>query len=161
MLTIRKALYLLLASGILLLGGCGSLLHTEPIEVSLVGVDPLEGQGLELRMLVKLRVQNPNDAPLDYNGVSVQMNAQGKRFATGVSNAAGSVPRFGETIVSIPVSISMFNIARQAIGVVNNEYSGRLEYEMSGRLAGPALGSVRFNFNGTFTLPAELSQSGR
>ncbi len=161
MLTIRKALYLLLASGILLLGGCGSLLHTEPIEVSLVGVDPLEGQGLELRMLVKLRVQNPNDAPLDYNGVSVQMNAQGKRFATGVSNAAGSVPRFGETIVSIPVSISMFNIARQAIGVVNNEYSGRLEYEMSGRLAGPALGSVRFNSNGTFTLPAELSQSGR
>ena len=36
-----------------------------------------------------------NDLPLDFNGVSVTMNVQGKRFATGVSDAGGSVPRFG------------------------------------------------------------------
>ena len=161
MSTIRNALYLLLALGTFLLGGCAILQHSEPIDVTMVGVDPLEGQGLELRMLVKLRVQNPNDSPLEFNGVSVQLDVQGKRFATGVSNAVGSVSRFGETIVSIPVSISMSSIARQAIGVLSNEYSGRLDYELSGRLAGPMLGSVRYNSKGTFTLPAELSQSGK
>ena len=112
-------------------------------------------------MLVKLRIQNPNDVPLDFNGVSVQMDVQGKRFATGVSDAVGSVPRFGETIVSVPVSISVFRIVRQAMDVVTNEYRGKLEYEMTGRLAGPAFNSVRFNSKGEFTLPAELFGSGK
>jgi hypothetical protein len=86
---------------------------------------------------------------------------QGKRFATGVSNVAGSVPRFGETIVSVPVSISVFRIARQAMDVITNEYRGKLEYEMTGRLGGPALNSVRFTSKGQFTLPAELFESGK
>jgi LEA14-like dessication related protein len=127
----------------------------------MAGVEPLQSQGLELRMLVKLRIQNPNDVPLDFNGVSVQMDVQGKRFATGVSDAVGSVPRFGEAIVSVPVSISVFRIMRQAMDVVTNEYRGKLEYEMTGRLAGPAFNSVRFNSKGEFTLPAELFGSGK
>jgi len=127
----------------------------------MAGVEPLQGQGLELRMLVKLRIQNPNDVPLDFNGVSVQMDVQGKRFATGVSDAAGSVPRFGETIVSVPVSISLFRIARQALDVATNQYRGKLEYEMSGKLAGPAFSSVRFNSKGEITLPAEIFGSDR
>jgi LEA14-like dessication related protein len=127
----------------------------------MVGVEPLQGEGLELRMLVKLRIQNPNDFPLDFNGVSVQMDVQGKRFATGVSDAGGSVPRFGETIVDVPVSISMFRIARQAMGVMTNEYRGKLAYEMTGKLAGPAFNSVDFQSNGEFTLPAEILESGK
>ncbi len=155
---IRSALFAVLAFGLFLCGGCASL---QPIDVIMAGVEPLQGQGLELRMLLKLRIQNPNDVPLDFNGVSVQMDVQGKRFATGVSDAVGSVPRFGETIVSVPVSISVFRIVRQAMDVVTNEYRGKLEYEMSGRLAGPAFNSVRFNTKGEFTLPAELFGSGK
>lgn len=154
--TRRIALSVLLAFGMLLLGGCASLQHREPLEVMMVGVEPLQGEGLELRMLVKLRIQNPNDQPLDFNGVSVQMDVQGKPFATGVSDAVGSVPRFGETIVSIPVSISVFRIARQAIGVMSNEFRGKLAYEMTGKLAGPAFNSVSFKTKGEFTLPAEM-----
>ncbi len=98
----RSALLVLLTFGVLLFGGCASLQGREPIQVIIAGVEPLQGEGLELRMLVKLRIQNPNDLPLDYNGVSVQMDVQGKLFATGVSDAVGSVPRFGETIVERP-----------------------------------------------------------
>jgi hypothetical protein len=94
-------------------------------------------------MLVKLRIQNPNDLPLDFNGVSVQLDVQGKRFATGVSDTIGSVPPFGETIVSVPVSISVFRIVRQAMDVVTDEYRRKLEYEMTGRLAGPAFNSIK------------------
>jgi len=157
----RSALFVLLAFGMLMVGGCASLQHSEPIDVYMAGVEPLQGQGLEFRMLVKLRIQNPNDLPLDFNGVSLQMDVQGKRFATGVSDAVGSVPRFGETIVSVPVSISVFSIVRQAMDVATNEYRGKLEYEMTGRLAGPAFNSVRFNSKGEFTLPAELFGSGK
>lgn len=152
----RSALLVLLAFWMLLLGGCASLQGREPIQVIVAGVEPLRGEGLELRMLVKLRIQNPNDLPLDFNGVSVQMDVQGKLLATGVSDAVGSVPRFGETIVAVPVSVSLFRLAHHAISVMTSEYRGNLTYEMTGRIAGPAFNSLHFKSSGEFTLPAEM-----
>jgi LEA14-like dessication related protein len=154
----RGALLMQLALAALVVGGCANLQRREPIDVIMVGLEPLQGEGLELRMLVKLRIQNPNDLPLDFNGVSVTMNVQGKRFATGVSDAGGSVPRFGEAIVSVPMSVSMLRFARQAVGVMTDEFRGKLTYEMNGKLAGPAFNSVRFKSNGEFTLPSEITQ---
>jgi LEA14-like dessication related protein len=157
----RSTLLALLAFGALLSGGCASLERREPIQVIIAGVEPLQGEGLELRMLIKLRIQNPNDLPLDFNGVSVQMDVQGKRFATGVSDAGGSVPRFGETVVDVPVTISAFDIVRQAIAVMNNDLRGKLAYAMSGKLVGPSFNSVRFRSNGEFTLPADIFESDK
>jgi len=55
----------------LLVSGCALLQPRDPLHVTVAGIEPLQGEGLELRMSVKLRVQNPNDAPLDYRGVAV------------------------------------------------------------------------------------------
>lgn len=148
-----------LVLGILLLGGCASLPWRHPAEVLLAGVEPLKGAGLEMRLLVKLRIQNPSDRPLEFNGVSVRMDVQGKRFATGVSEATGRIPRFGETVVEVPVSIPAFSVARQALGVLTSEYRGTLAYEMSGTLAGPIFRSVDFKTKGEFTLPAQLFEN--
>src|SRR5688572_30788731 len=149
----RSAVPALLVLAVLASGGCANLQRREPIDAIMVGVEPLQGEGLELRMLVKLRIQNPNDSPVDFNGVSLTMNVQGKGFATGVSDAVCSVPRFGEAIVSVPVSVSMCRIARQAVGVMTDEYRGKLTYEMRGKLAGPAFNSLHFKSSGEFTLP--------
>jgi LEA14-like dessication related protein len=157
----RSALLMLLACGVLLQTGCATLRGREPIQVMIAGVEPLPAEGLELRMLVKLRIQNPNDFPLDFNGVSVQMDVRGKRFATGVSDASGSVPRFGETIIGVPVSVSVFGIARQAADVLASDYRGKLGYEMTGRLAGPAFNSVNFTSRGELTLPEEIFPRGQ
>jgi LEA14-like dessication related protein len=157
----RRATLALLAFAAVLVGGCASLQRLDPVTVIMAGVEPLHGEGLEVRMLVKLRIQNPNAVPIDFDGVSVQLDVQGKPFASGVSGAGGSVPRFGEAIVSVPVSISVFRIARQAIGVMTHEYRGRLAYEMTGKLAGPAFDSVRFKSKGEFVLPAEILEGAR
>ncbi len=98
-----------------LICACASLQPRDPLQVTLAGIEPLQGQGLELRMNVKLRVQNPNDAPVDYNGVAVEMDVQGKTFATGVADVTGTVPRFGESVITVPVTISAFRMARQAM----------------------------------------------
>jgi late embryogenesis abundant protein len=156
----RNVLLVLFACGLLPFGGCASLQGREPIHVVMVGIEPLQGEGLELRMLVKLRIQNPNDTALDFTGVSLQIQVQGKSFATGVSDVAGSVPRYGEAIVNVPVSISVFRLAGQAIGAMTNEYGGKLAYEMSGKLAGPAFNSARFESRGEFTLPVDISKGG-
>lgn len=159
MITGRIQLLVAPALGALLSAGCTGLQGRQPLDVIVAGVEPLKGEGLELRMLMKLRVQNPNDTPVDFNGVSLQMDVQGKRFATGVSDAVGSVPRFGEAIVDVPVSISVFRLARQAVGVMTDEYRGKLAYEMGGRLAGSGFRSVRFRSTGDITLPDEFFEA--
>src|SRR5262249_7004928 len=103
-------------AGLLLLSACAPLAHRDPLVVTVAGIEPLQGEGLEMRMMVKLRVQNPNDTPVDFNGTAVQMAVQGKSFASGVSDKPGSVPRFGETVVTIPVTISAFSMIKQAVG---------------------------------------------
>jgi LEA14-like dessication related protein len=67
----------------------------EPLRVNVAGLEPLAGEGLEMRFNVKLRIQNPNDTPLEFQGVSLQLDLNGKPFASGVSDEAGVVPRFG------------------------------------------------------------------
>ena len=64
--------------------GCATL-QSDPLQVTVAGIEPLQGEGMELRLMVKLRVQNPNDAPIDYRGVALTMDVQGKTLASGVS----------------------------------------------------------------------------
>jgi LEA14-like dessication related protein len=137
----------------LTLPGCAALQGPDPLHVTVVGVEPLEGQGLELRMLVKLRVQNPNDAPIDYNGVALEMKIRAKTFASGVSDAAGSVPRFGETVISVPVTVSAFGMLGQAVDMFRHGASGPITYEMTGKLNRSSFNSTHFQTQGEFTLP--------
>jgi LEA14-like dessication related protein len=98
--------HLLVLPLLLALGACAALPGHEPLKVLLVGIESLDGEGLELRLPVKLRIQNPNDRVIDYDGVSLDLEVRGWDFANGVSDSRGSVPRFGETVLSVPVSMS-------------------------------------------------------
>jgi LEA14-like dessication related protein len=138
----------------LALQGCAALKGRDPLHVTVVGIEPLEGQGLELRMLVKLRVQNPNDAPVDYNGVALEMKVRGKTFASGVSDAGGSVPRFGEAVISVPVTVSAFSMLGQAVDMFRHGASGPISYEMAGKLNSSSFNSTQFQTKGEFDLPA-------
>jgi LEA14-like dessication related protein len=139
-------------SCLLLLSGCVSMPKRDPLLVTVAGIEPLQGEGLEMRMMVKLRVKNPNDAPVDFNGTAVEMAVQGKSFATGVSDASGSVPRFGETVVSVPVTISAIAMIRQAMGFMGSSGPEKLKYEMKGKLHAPSFHSVHFAVNGDLDL---------
>jgi LEA14-like dessication related protein len=138
------------------LSACASFPKTDPLQVTVAGIEPMQGEGLELRMLVKLRVQNPNDAPVDYDGAFVKLSVQDKTFATGVSDARGSVPRFGESVVAVPVTISMLNVVKQVFGAMDPKSppSGRIRYTLEGKLNGTGFGSHRFTSQGELQLPA-------
>lgn len=55
----RWLLVLLMANG---LGACALLQPRDPLNISVIGIEPLPGQELEMRMAVKMRVQNPSQA---------------------------------------------------------------------------------------------------
>jgi LEA14-like dessication related protein len=139
----RRALLLALPAP-LLLGGCASLLGQEPLGVTLVGVEGLEGEGLELRLLVKLRVQNPGEAEIAWDGIALDLEVGGRTMARGVSAQAGRLPRFGEVVLAVPVSVSGLAVLREVMALVRNPGERtRVEFGVSGRLGG-ALGGRRF-----------------
>jgi LEA14-like dessication related protein len=152
-MNMRRGVSPLLAFILVWLTACASLQGSDPLQVTVAGFEPLQGQGMELRMMVKLRIQNPNDAPVDYNGVALEMDVQGKSFASGVSSESGSVPRFGETVISIPITISAFSMVRQAAGVMSGGGTSKIQYEMKGKLSGSAFSTTRFSTQGEFDLP--------
>ncbi len=144
----------LLALAALTLAACASVAPLDPPQVTIGGVEALPGEGLELRMLVKLRVQNPNDRPIDYDGVYIKLEVQGRTFATGVSDESGSVPRFGEAVIGVPVTVSAFRMARQMMGMLDGKPVDRIRYDMSGKLNGAGFSTVRFQSQGEFALPS-------
>jgi LEA14-like dessication related protein len=138
-----------------LLAACAAMPGREPLQVNVADVESLDGEGLEMRMLVKLRVQNPNDAPVEYDGVYLKLDVQGATFATGVSDERGTVPRFGEALVAVPVAVSTLNLVRQALGIMmDGKPPEKIHYRLEGKLNGPMFGSTRFQSQGELNLPA-------
>ena len=144
-----------LLAGLLLSGltACSSFAPRDPLHIDLVGLEPLPGEGLEVRFAVKLRMQNPNDRPIDYDGVALQLTVNDQPLASGVSDQSGQVPRFGEALISIPVSISAYSAMRQAWGAAGYTPGAGLPYELSGKLGGSLFGSARFTDSGTLKWP--------
>lgn len=138
---------------LLALTGCALMFDRDAPRVTVAGVEPIEGQGFELRFDVKLRVQNPNGTPINYDGVALDLELNGKPFASGVSDQRGTVSRFSETVVSVPVTVSAFAAARQALNFPDVIQRGSVPYVVRGKLAGGPFGSVRFTDSGTIKLP--------
>jgi LEA14-like dessication related protein len=143
----------LITATALALAGCASLQRTDPPLVTVVGIEPSPGEGLEARMLLKLRVQNPNDAPIEFNGIYVELTVLDKSFASGVSNETGTVPPFGEAVIGVPVTVSVLAIVGQAMGMLGGKPVDKITYEMRGKLNSTTSGTLRFKSQGVLTLP--------
>jgi len=136
--------------------GCTLLAPRDPLQIDLAGLEPLPAQGMEMRFAVLLRVQNPNDTAIDFDGLALELDLNDKPFATGVSDRKGSVPRFGEAVINIPVTVSAVAVVRQALGVMDGKAVDTVPYSLRGRLAGGLLGGVRFSDKGALSLPDGL-----
>jgi LEA14-like dessication related protein len=79
---------ILLACLVVLVTACVGPALKEPINVDVVGLEPMRSDAMEARFLVKLRVQNPNDQPINFDGLYVELDVRGSRVASGVSNSA-------------------------------------------------------------------------
>ena len=154
--TIRRSfLPISLIIAVLTLTACAGLPSHEPLQVNVAGIESLPGEGLEMRMMVKLRVQNPNDAPVEFDGVYVKLDVLNKTFASGVSDQRGSIPRFGESVINVPVTVPVLRAALGTLGfVLEGRTIERVNYKLSGKLDGPGFGSTRFQSEGELPLPS-------
>jgi LEA14-like dessication related protein len=146
----------------LMISACAGLATSDPPRVTVADIESLDGEGLEMRMLVKLRVMNPNDFPIEYDGVYLKFDVQGRTLATGVSDEKGAVPRFGESVIPVRVTISMIDLARHALQMFSQQQAPpeQIHYRLEGKLNGPLFGSTRFQSEGELRLPNAVNPAG-
>ncbi|WP_236236969.1 LEA type 2 family protein [Pseudomonas faucium] len=150
----RLLLVLLMAGG---LNACALFQARDPINITVIGFQPLAGQELEMRMAVKMRVQNPNEQAIDYNGIALNLEVNGQPLAAGVSDQQGHIGRYGEQVVVVPISITAFSFLRQAYGLGQLDTLQGMPYVLRGKLAGGLFGTVRFTEQGKLDLPKGAS----
>jgi LEA14-like dessication related protein len=137
---------------LLVLSGCAALPNRDPLTVTVAGIESLPSEGMELRLGVKVRIQNPNDSDIEYSGAALNLNLNGTKLASGVSDETGTVPRYGETVLTIPVTASLIGMVRQGLSFMTDQTPDDVRYEVEGKLEGGLFGTKRFSDEGTFTL---------
>ena len=155
----RSVQAVLLSLLLLCLSACSSFPNSDPLNVNVVGIQPLQGQDMEVRFAMKIRVQNPNGTNVNYNGVALDLEINGQPFASGVSDQSGSISRYSETVLTVPVSVSAFSVLRQTIGLSQVQTLNNLPYVLRGKLAGGLFGTTRFVDSGKLSLPGPMTGS--
>ena len=149
----------LLLMGSLALSACAAWQVREPLGVTIADLRPLEMNLLEQRYAVTVRVLNPNNVDIAFDGVAFDLEFNGKPFAKGVSRRGGVVPRLGEALIDLQVVSGLQNILRQ-LAELQKADQPRLAYRIHGRLYVPGgLGFIPFDTTGEFSLPASGGRS--
>ncbi len=122
-----------LAIGVLAMASCQSLtpagLQAKSPEVLLISVTPLDATIFEQRLKVDLRVRNPNNFDLEMTGLDFTLHFNEKRLARGLTNQSSTIPRLGDSVLSVETTTSTFDVVRQFLNFSENQ---DLTYRVSG-----------------------------
>ena len=132
-----------------LLTGCAGRLQKP--EISLAGVE-LVGLGLvEQRLLLKLRISNPNDVDLPVRVLSFDLDLDGQPFAKGASEQPVIVARQSDALLEVKVVSRLGDVLKKLRAA---RQSGKLGYRIHGRVEIDGSGSAAFDRSGEVPLAA-------
>ncbi len=141
----------------LLLAGCASIPRDlRSPELSLVGVEAEDLSVFEQRLLVRLKVFNPNEVELPVRGIDLDVFLEGERLATGTTERAFTVPARGEAEFDMRVRASAATALLKVLerGRKRDGEGQSLRYRIRGEVR-TALGLLRklpFDEQGTLDL---------
>lgn len=126
--------------------------------VHLLGMDKLPGEPLERRFQLRLRIQNPNPKPIEFKGLALGLDLNNRAVGTGVTDAAGTLPAHGETLLNVQVTVSATPDVLQMLGFTDNLPRPDLPYNLKGRFTGGMVARVlgteaSFESSGAVRLP--------
>ena len=144
--------------GLTALGGCAGLqLGMKKPEVSVANIRLLDGNLLEQRFLLTLRVMNPNTSEIAIEGLTFKVDLNGQPFAKGVGNQPVVIPRLGEAMVDVTATTGLGGLLRQFKAFKGRE---KVDYRISGRLVTGSFGGIDFDQTGEVELPKGLGEAG-
>ena len=132
----------------------------EPAElpqVTLSDVRLLGGGLMEQRLMVELRIANPNNFDLPLEGLTVNLNVNDRPFAQGSSNETVTVPRLGEARIPVVATTTLFDMVQQVFALNNR---GAISYNLSGKayISGMFDGAVPYERTGSLQLAPGATQ---
>lgn len=121
--------------GFLFLTACHSVtavpVTPESPEVLLVDVTPLDTTMFEQHLKVDLRIRNPNNFDLEVTGLDFTLHLNDQRLARGLTNKASTIPRLGDSVVSVETTTSTLDVIRQLLNFRDHQ---EITYEVHGVL---------------------------
>lgn len=122
---------------------------------------------METIFLVELRVLNPNDEPLNVEGVTCDLEIDGRHFAAGIANGSHQVPAYGAALVPVTVYASMFDMVASVVNRIQAANTGQqgqpMDYTLHGKVrldSGGLQRNVPFESSGSLSLDG-LGPNGR
>jgi len=95
------------ALAVLFLAGCASTLDLEPPKLSLVSMKVQSADLFSQRLLVRMRVINPNARELPIKGISYRIEVNESELAQGEASAPFVVPAQGEAEFDVQVTANL------------------------------------------------------
>ena len=98
----------LFVAALFFLSGCATMnLDYEEPTVELVSFKILPANGFEQNFEIGLKLTNPNNFELPFNGISYQLRVAGETLANGVASNIPIAGPYGESRFVVPVSTSL------------------------------------------------------
>lgn len=95
----------------------------------------------------------PNNTAIRIEGISCQIDLNGKPFANGVSRQSTSVPGFGEVMLDATAVSNLGALMSQIAQMQKDGMPERFRYRLQGKL-GLSQSSIPFDSQGTIELPS-------
>jgi len=146
---------------LLLLNGCAKMYgFKEEPKISVADIRIQEVKALEGIFLITLRIQNPNDVPLDIHGINCDLEINRRHFASGVGDSSQTMPAFGAVLVTVKVYASVLDMVASVADLLHTvgKLSAKdkpLPYTLQGIVRVGIHGfkkDVPFNASGEFSL---------
>jgi LEA14-like dessication related protein len=116
--------------------------------LSVESVRLVRGDLFHQELMMRMRVQNPNNRELPVRSITYQVEVDGQELAHGMSGDSFVVPALGEAEFDMSVSANMAGMLIKLLGQSN----ATVEYRLSGKVALSAglLRSIPFDQTGRF-----------
>ena len=96
-------------------GGCAGVYgFKENPKVSIADIRIQDVKAMEGVFLIKLRVLNPNDVPLELHGINCDLQVNQRHFASGTTSSNQEVPAMGTAVIPVEVYASVLDVVASA-----------------------------------------------
>jgi len=116
------------------LSGCASMnVDYEKPSVELISFKALPVNGFEQRFEIGLKLTNPNNFELPFNGISYQLSVAGETLAHGVASDIPTAGAYGESRFVVPVSTSLMGGLKVIKALMANQGQD-ISYQLKAKL---------------------------
>src|SRR4051812_8902771 len=115
------------------LSGCASTFKLEAPHLSVISMNVQSADIFSQRMLVRMRVLNPNARELPVKGISYRIEVGGADFAEGLTDKPFVVPAMGEAEFDVQVTANLASALTQFLGRKGSRDT--LDYRLVGSVA--------------------------